>query len=227
MPHTGGDRFGGACRSSSLAPSLGVGHWSIWIIAVIAALAVGGLVGAFNGYLMAYSRHSGVHRHAWRPHRLCQGRGVLHLRRRHDCPARQDLQDHRRQRSRRMARTVLELDAGPDCVRLDRGRHFGWPPPAHAVQVSAEARVGRNLPRYTWKRSGAGRHGGGQCLSMAAQADRAICARTQRTHSRGRRGPCWSRRVHGRRAGRAMPGGAGLLHRLCRSRFSSRWPSGW
>ncbi len=37
-----------------LAPALGVGHWSIWIIAVIAALAVGGLFGAFNGYLVAF-----------------------------------------------------------------------------------------------------------------------------------------------------------------------------
>ncbi len=37
-----------------LGPALGVGHWSIWIIATIAALAVGTLVGAFNGYLTAY-----------------------------------------------------------------------------------------------------------------------------------------------------------------------------
>jgi D-xylose transport system permease protein len=37
-----------------LAPSLGVGHWSIWIIAVLVALSVGILVGAFNGYLTAY-----------------------------------------------------------------------------------------------------------------------------------------------------------------------------
>ncbi|MBL8789885.1 MAG: sugar ABC transporter permease [Rhizobiales bacterium] len=37
-----------------LAPALGVGHWSIWIIAVLAAIAVGVLVGALNGYLTAY-----------------------------------------------------------------------------------------------------------------------------------------------------------------------------
>jgi len=37
-----------------LAPWLGVGHWSIWIIAVVVALTVGALVGAFNGYLIAY-----------------------------------------------------------------------------------------------------------------------------------------------------------------------------
>ena len=37
-----------------LAPALGVGHWSIWIIAVLVALAVGALIGAFNGYLTAY-----------------------------------------------------------------------------------------------------------------------------------------------------------------------------
>lgn len=37
-----------------LAPALGVGHWSIWILATIAALSVGVLIGAFNGYLTAY-----------------------------------------------------------------------------------------------------------------------------------------------------------------------------
>lgn len=37
-----------------LAPALGVGHWSIWIIATIAALCAGLLIGAFNGYLTAY-----------------------------------------------------------------------------------------------------------------------------------------------------------------------------
>ena len=37
-----------------LAPALGVGHWSIWIIAVLVALALGAAVGAFNGYLIAY-----------------------------------------------------------------------------------------------------------------------------------------------------------------------------
>jgi D-xylose transport system permease protein len=37
-----------------LGPALGVGHWSIWIIAVIVALALGTAVGAFNGYLIAY-----------------------------------------------------------------------------------------------------------------------------------------------------------------------------
>jgi D-xylose transport system permease protein len=37
-----------------LGPALGVGHWSIWIVATLVALAVGILVGAFNGYLTAY-----------------------------------------------------------------------------------------------------------------------------------------------------------------------------
>jgi len=37
-----------------LAPALGVGHWSIWIIATIVALGVGLLIGAFNGYLTAF-----------------------------------------------------------------------------------------------------------------------------------------------------------------------------
>ena len=37
-----------------LGPALGVGHWSIWIIAILVGLALGTLVGAFNGYLTAY-----------------------------------------------------------------------------------------------------------------------------------------------------------------------------
>ena len=37
-----------------LGPALGVGHWSIWIIAMLVALSVGALIGAFNGYLTAY-----------------------------------------------------------------------------------------------------------------------------------------------------------------------------
>jgi D-xylose transport system permease protein len=37
-----------------LAPSLGVGHWSIWMISAGVALLVGTIVGAINGYLTAY-----------------------------------------------------------------------------------------------------------------------------------------------------------------------------
>ncbi len=37
-----------------LGPALGVGHWSIWIIALLVALSAGALIGAFNGYLTAY-----------------------------------------------------------------------------------------------------------------------------------------------------------------------------
>jgi D-xylose transport system permease protein len=37
-----------------LAPTLGVGHPAIWILAVLAALSVGLVVGAFNGVLIAY-----------------------------------------------------------------------------------------------------------------------------------------------------------------------------
>jgi D-xylose transport system permease protein len=37
-----------------LGPALGVGHWSIWIISGVVALALGAAVGAFNGYLIAY-----------------------------------------------------------------------------------------------------------------------------------------------------------------------------
>ncbi len=39
-----------------LAPSLGSNHPAIWIIAVVIALATGGLIGAFNGFLVAYAR---------------------------------------------------------------------------------------------------------------------------------------------------------------------------
>jgi D-xylose transport system permease protein len=33
---------------------LGIGHWSIWIIAVLAALVIGAVVGAFQGAIVAY-----------------------------------------------------------------------------------------------------------------------------------------------------------------------------
>ena len=39
-----------------LAPAIGVGHPIIWISAVIACLALGALIGAFNGYLTAYGQ---------------------------------------------------------------------------------------------------------------------------------------------------------------------------
>ena len=39
-----------------LAPTLGSNHPSIWIIAVIIALATGAVLGALNGYLVAYAR---------------------------------------------------------------------------------------------------------------------------------------------------------------------------
>lgn len=39
-----------------LGPSLGVGHPSIWIVAIVACLALGTLIGAFNGYLTAYAQ---------------------------------------------------------------------------------------------------------------------------------------------------------------------------
>ena len=45
---------GAVLQVFKLGPALGVGHWSIWIIAVVVAIAVGVLVGALNGYLTAY-----------------------------------------------------------------------------------------------------------------------------------------------------------------------------
>ncbi|MEZ5733491.1 MAG: sugar ABC transporter permease [Paracoccaceae bacterium] len=39
-----------------LGPELGVGHPSIWIIGVLTALALGTLIGAFNGFLIAYAQ---------------------------------------------------------------------------------------------------------------------------------------------------------------------------
>jgi D-xylose transport system permease protein len=38
-----------------LGPSLGVGNEAIWIIAVLFAIVLGALIGAFNGYLTAYA----------------------------------------------------------------------------------------------------------------------------------------------------------------------------
>lgn len=37
-----------------VGPTLGVGHWSIWIIAVLFGVLLGAAIGSFNGYLTAY-----------------------------------------------------------------------------------------------------------------------------------------------------------------------------
>ncbi len=39
-----------------LGPALGVGHPVIWILGVLACLALGALIGAFNGFLTAYAK---------------------------------------------------------------------------------------------------------------------------------------------------------------------------
>ncbi|MGE0500858.1 MAG: sugar ABC transporter permease [Rhizobiaceae bacterium] len=45
----------GVLQVFTLGPALGVGHESIWIIAVVFAIALGALIGAFNGFLTAYA----------------------------------------------------------------------------------------------------------------------------------------------------------------------------
>ena len=44
----------GVLQVNILPPYLGLGHPAIWIIALCAAIAVGGLIGLFHGYLIAY-----------------------------------------------------------------------------------------------------------------------------------------------------------------------------
>jgi D-xylose transport system permease protein len=44
----------GVLQVYQLGPALGVGHWSIWIAAVVFGIALGALIGFFNGYLTAY-----------------------------------------------------------------------------------------------------------------------------------------------------------------------------
>jgi D-xylose transport system permease protein len=46
----------GVLQVYNLAPTLGVGHPIIWILAILTALALGTLIGAFNGYLTAYAQ---------------------------------------------------------------------------------------------------------------------------------------------------------------------------
>ncbi len=89
------------------------------------------------------SRHSVLHRHARRPHRLRPRHRLLHLRRRHHRAARQDLQDRRRRRSGLLARTVLELDAGHHRLRRHRRGGLQRPQAAHALPLPAAADVGR------------------------------------------------------------------------------------
>jgi D-xylose transport system permease protein len=42
-------------QAEILPDYLGFGHWAIWLIAVAVALALGALVGAFHGYIIAYA----------------------------------------------------------------------------------------------------------------------------------------------------------------------------
>ena len=46
----------GVLQVYNLGPMLGLGHPAIWIIAVIFAVALGGLIGSFNGVLIAYGQ---------------------------------------------------------------------------------------------------------------------------------------------------------------------------
>src|SRR5277367_5798082 len=45
----------GVAQAYWLVPALGSNHPAIWIIAVVIALALGALLGAFNGFLVAYA----------------------------------------------------------------------------------------------------------------------------------------------------------------------------
>jgi D-xylose transport system permease protein len=44
----------GLLQIEYLTPALGLGHWSIWIITVVFGIAMGALIGAFQGGLIAY-----------------------------------------------------------------------------------------------------------------------------------------------------------------------------
>lgn len=46
----------GVLQVFHLGPALGVGHPIIWIVAVIFAIALGAVIGAFNGFLIAYGQ---------------------------------------------------------------------------------------------------------------------------------------------------------------------------
>ena len=46
----------GVLQAFQLGPYLGVGHPSIWVLAVVASIALGTTVGAFNGALVAYAK---------------------------------------------------------------------------------------------------------------------------------------------------------------------------
>ncbi len=47
---------GAVLQVFQLAPAMGVGHPAIWIIAVVVCIAIGTLVGAFNGAITAYAK---------------------------------------------------------------------------------------------------------------------------------------------------------------------------
>ncbi len=54
----------GLLQVEYLTPALGLGHPSIWIITVVFGIAMGALIGAFQGVLDRLYGHPVLHRHA-------------------------------------------------------------------------------------------------------------------------------------------------------------------
>jgi predicted ABC-type sugar transport system permease subunit len=116
----------GVLQVYQLGPALGVGHPSIWILAILAALALGTLIGAFNGYLTAYAQ---IPAFIVTLGGLIAYSGVAFL----------------------MARTILELDACLVGLRCNCFCNYQWPQPTRSLQVSTAARMGGSHTGSDWQ----------------------------------------------------------------------------
>jgi D-xylose transport system permease protein len=99
---------------------LGLGHPAIWIITLIFGIAIGALIGAFQGVLIAYLAHSGLHRDAGRASGLA-GRRRFWSRR-------------AARRSRRLIDDLFALLGGGP-YRRGRGEKGSWIIGVHGLRV--------------------------------------------------------------------------------------------
>jgi ABC-type xylose transport system permease subunit len=167
-----------------LAPALGMGHPSIWIITVIFGIAMGTLIGAFQGVLIAFL---GIPSFIVTLGGLLVWRGAAFLVAGGKTIAPLDDTFSLIGRIVRVARHDRQLDFCLDCLRLCRPRLRQRPQGAQAARVCHAPGLGRNICH----RSGLlGHHRGNsrrQLLHLAARQHHQILRRAWAGTARLRR----------------------------------------